>query len=228
MKARLSLLAGVVLATAACGEKAPSGPPGAALYEQLNCRVCHMVAGAGGRGGPDLTYVGFRHSQAWLEAFLKDPKAWRPETMMPDPHLSPGSIKNLADYLVSLKGQDYAASPPWDAPELRGDPKKRGHFLYARVGCIACHGKGGSGGYPNNNVAGGKIPALNGVSDTYTKDELKKKIRSGSKPVKANPAGAEPLVEMPAWGTVLKDDELDAVSDYLLSLKPGTAPASDW
>ena len=104
----------------------------------------------------------------------------------------------------------------------------KGRVIYARAGCVGCHGVGGAGGYPNNNVKGGLIPKLNVVFETYTKPEVIAKIKKGvPHPQKADAKGAEPLVWMPSWGEKLDDAELDAVASYLMTLRPGAAEKSD-
>lgn len=225
---RLSPLLIAAALAAACGPKGPPSSGGRAYYEALNCRVCHRIGSEGGLGGPDLTLVGFRKSKAWLDVWLTDPQAWRPATLMPNPHLSPAARSALVDYLSTLQGQAWGAQRPWDDPRYKSDPVQRGHVLFAKAGCIACHGRGGAGGYPNNNVPGGRIPALTSVAQTYTKAELVAKIARGSKPAKADPSGPEPLVFMPPWGQKLSPDEIDAVADYVLSLGRADPSKSDW
>jgi len=219
----------IVFAAAACGKSTtPGAPPGKAYYEALNCKACHRVGEDGGLGGPDLTYVGFRHSREWLDLWLKNPQGWRPGTIMPNPNLSDKARAALADYLSGLKGEAFAGAPPWDSPELKDKPVERGLMIYSRAGCIGCHGKDGAGGYPNNNVKGSAIPALSNVSATFTKEELTRKIKNGVKPEKADPGGPEPLVAMPPWGQVLKDDEVAAVVEYLFSLKPAHPSSTEF
>lgn len=224
-----ALVAAVVFLAAACGKPSGQGGPadaGQAYFKALNCRVCHRIGAEGGLGGPDLTMVGARRSKEFLDTFLKDPQAWKPGTLMPNPRLSDPARAALVGYLSGLKGQPWGGSKPWKDASLK-TPVERGHVLFARAGCIACHGRGGTGGQPNNNVAGGQIPALDKVASTYTKEELVRKITRGSIPAKKDPAGPEPLVRMPAWGETLSAEEISDVADYVLTLKPGTTSPSE-
>lgn len=225
-RATLAVLLPAVLA--ACSMKPPTGPvAGKAYFAQVGCASCHRVGAAGSAVGPDLTLVGFRHSSAWLETWLKDPAAWKPGTVMPNKQLSPAARGAIVSYLATLKGQDWPkGGRPWDG---EADPVAKGRLIFLRAGCVACHGQGGAGGYPNNNVAGGKIPSLAGAAERFSKAELVAKIRAGvPSPVKAAPQGADPLVFMPTWRDVLDEGEISAVADYVLTLKAGAAEKSDW
>lgn len=221
----------LVALLAACSQgPAPTGPgAGKAYFKQVGCASCHRVGSDGSATGPDLTFVGFRHTPEWLDLFLKDPQAWKPDTLMPNRRLPDEARKAIVEYLASLQGQD---APPgkrsWDEPSLLKDSVARGRVIYARAGCVACHGLGGQGGYPNNNVKGGQIPSLVKVADGYTKAELVAKIRRGVVPEKADPKGPEPLVRMPAWGQKLDDAELDALASYLLGLTPASSGSDGW
>jgi mono/diheme cytochrome c family protein len=94
---------------------------------------------------------------------------------------------------------------------------------------VACHGFGGKGGYPNPGAVGGAIPALNKAYEGFTKAELAAKIRAGvPEPQKADPNGPAPMVRMPSWGGYLTPAEIDAVAEFVLSLRPGEAAPSDW
>lgn len=218
MRRALCLLA---LLTAAC---APSEPvsQGRAYYAASSCRNCHRIGAEGRSAGPDLSFVGFRQSPEWLDLWLKDPKAWRPQTTMPDPRLSPTARRQIVLYLSELKGQDMKPRP-W---ESLTEPVAKGRLIFQRAGCIACHGPAGRGGYPNSNVPGREIPVLARTARTFTKAELVAKIRLGSTPQKEDASGPAPLVRMPAWGEVLSDSELEAVAEYLLTIKP-EGPVAD-
>lgn len=221
MRRALFLLA---LLACACGPAEPVSQ-GRAYYAASNCRSCHRIGAEGRSAGPDLSFVGFRQSPEWLERWLSGPKAWRPGTTMPDPRLSPTARREIVAYLSGLKGQDMKPRP-WDAV---ADPVAKGRLIFSRAGCVACHGPGGRGGYPNSNVPGREIPALSKTARTFTKPELVAKMRAGSRPLKEDPSGPEPLVRMPAWGEVFSDAELEALADYLLTLAPeGPAAVEEW
>jgi len=203
----------IVVLGAQCAEL-----PGRALFDAAGCRSCHSIGGVGGNAGPDLTLVGFRRSQEWLKLWLSDPKAWKPDTKMPNFRLSEFELNAVVDYLSQRRGDDFHGTWPWGVTGL--DTVAKGKIIYARAGCVACHGAQGRGGHPNNNVVGSEIPAVYKAAEGYTLEELKTRIRSGRFPEKKDPSGRQPLVWMPAWGQILKDGDIEAVAAYLMSLAP--------
>ena len=87
----------------------------------------------------------------------------------------------------------------------------------------------GVGGYPNNNVVGGVIPSINGVADTYSRDELIHKLRIGVRhPAMADPSGEEPLLYMPRWEAKLLREEIEDLADYLISLGGSSSGGGEW
>lgn len=78
---------------------------GQRIYQNQNCSVCHIINGIGGTTGPELTRVGARQPDiAWHVKHLKDPKSTMPNSAMPGyGHLPEQDLKELADYLVSLR-----------------------------------------------------------------------------------------------------------------------------
>ncbi len=202
---------------------------GEAAFVSYQCRRCHRVGFEGGDAGPDLSFAGFRKSREFLDAWLKNPAAWQPNTKMPNFHLPDATRANLAAYMATLKGEAYrSGTPPWEGPGMT--PAQKGAELFLRAGCVTCHAREGRGGLPNNNVPGGKVPALTEVGELYSRSELIDKIRIGVRhPAKADAAGPDPFLWMPAWGEVLSPAELEALADYLLSLYPNTASGDgDW
>jgi len=202
---------------------------GKGYFRGMGCYKCHRIGNEGASVGPDLTLVGFRKTPQWIDLWLKDPVSWKKNTVMPRFYFKDNVRAALVAYLSSLKGQDWNDKYPWNESGLLSDPVKRGEVIFNRAGCVACHGKAGKGGYPNNNVVGDKIPSLTLVADGYSKAELKEKIRKGvPKPNKNDPNGPEPMVSMPSWGQILKEDELGAVVEYLYSLRPSVPKSEQW
>ncbi len=78
--------------------------PGEAIYKAQGCSACHMIAGVGGKVGPDLSRVGGRHDNDWIEAQLKNPKSHNPQSIMPSfAKLSEKDLNDLAHYLAGLR-----------------------------------------------------------------------------------------------------------------------------
>jgi mono/diheme cytochrome c family protein len=80
---------------------------GAAIYEK-KCKVCHSIAGAGGpmaKTGGALDDAGSKHDEAWLQAYLKDPKSKMPTAKMPKVSLSDDEFSAVVAYMLTLKGK---------------------------------------------------------------------------------------------------------------------------
>ena len=77
----------------------------AAVFEK-KCKTCHSVAGVGGpkadKGGP-LDGIGKKHDDAWLRAYLTDPKSQKPDSKMPKLAIAPDEMDSIVKYLLSLK-----------------------------------------------------------------------------------------------------------------------------
>jgi mono/diheme cytochrome c family protein len=108
----------------------------------------------------------------------------------------------------------------------------RGRQLYEKYSCIACHGAGGIGGVYNANAqTGGMINGVRFVAETYTKEDLSKKILDGVPVVpKADPNGPSPPLAMPSYRGVIGVEEMRELVDYLYSLRPPGASkkATEW
>lgn len=93
-----------ILATAA-GVAGKELSKGQLLYQSLGCFTCHMINGIGGTTGPELSHVGMRKPDtAWHIKHLKDPRSVVPNSAMPPyGHLPEQDLKELANYMVTLK-----------------------------------------------------------------------------------------------------------------------------
>jgi cytochrome c oxidase subunit 2 len=87
---------------------------GQALFQSSSCALCHTIAGTPARGtvGPDLTHVASRPKLAagtlpnmpgHLAGWILDPQKIKPGAHMPQNSLNPEDLRNLLEYLESLK-----------------------------------------------------------------------------------------------------------------------------
>jgi ubiquinol-cytochrome c reductase cytochrome b subunit len=95
---------------------------GRTLYVQRQCGGCHNIKGqepqqraSDAPDAPDLTEVGLRHSTAWMHSYIEEPTRFHPNSKMPafgPPTLSHQEIEELAQYLSSLRGPNWATRQP--------------------------------------------------------------------------------------------------------------------
>ena len=77
---------------------------GEAVYKAQGCSACHIIAGVGGKVGPDLSTIGKVRDKEWIAVQLKSPKSHNPESIMPSfSKLSQKDLDDLADYLAGLR-----------------------------------------------------------------------------------------------------------------------------
>ncbi len=91
--------------------------------------------------GPDLDGIGARLRPRWIEQWLLDPKALRPQARMPRVLSTDGAearqqAADLAAFLIAGAG-DGASAEPERAPSGEASDGRR---LYDETGCAACHG----------------------------------------------------------------------------------------
>jgi cytochrome c oxidase subunit 2 len=87
---------------------------GRTQFLSLSCVNCHAVRGTGAVGtfGPDLSHLMSRDTLASgvipnsvenLRAWIKEPDAVKPGSLMPDMQLTPQQLDEVVTYLSSLK-----------------------------------------------------------------------------------------------------------------------------
>jgi sulfur oxidation c-type cytochrome SoxX len=165
---------------------------GKEVIEQRSCGACHKVLDRDGGIAPDLTYEGLQRDSNWIYDHFKDPKSRTPDSIMPTFRLPDADLKAMTAFLVSSKPQ-----PPVMTPA----------DMYKNL-CQRCHGEKGDGHGP-----------IAWYLDPYPRD-LTKAGFMNSKPldrlatsVKKGVAGTS----MPVWGSVLKDEQVDALLQYVFA-----------
>jgi mono/diheme cytochrome c family protein len=199
----------------------PSAGYGRQLFEEKNCIACHSIGGLGAKGGPDLLGETQRHSSGWLDEQLINPQMVYPGSTMPEYDLESNARKALIAFLGSATPEDARSILAGRGKALTAEEAaiEAGKQSFARFGCIGCHGLQLQGGVPNPNAQGGEVPSLLHASDDYTKDEVMEIIRNGKQPPVESTAKPAPPLYMPSWKTVLTNEDITRIADYLWSLQ---------
>jgi cytochrome c oxidase subunit 2 len=95
------VIALVALTVPACAQDTVD--QGKRYFMSNGCYGCHTVGKMGTPIGPDLSRVGSKYSRTYLEGWLRDPSAQRPNAHMPTLELSPQQVTDLAAFLSSLR-----------------------------------------------------------------------------------------------------------------------------
>ena len=123
--------------------KAASDPAaGASLYGESFCSSCHAVQNAagnlvGGDVGPELTRVGSKVKPEWLQAWLRNPRAYHSETAMPHYRLSDPQVATLSGFLIAKSDSDLLANVHLETATQ--EQIAHGKRLVSDYGCASCH-----------------------------------------------------------------------------------------
>ena len=201
--------------------------PGEFLLSEMNCVACHdaapeIKARLASRQSPKLGADGVRATPQWLRAFLADPQATQPGTLMPDtmtalpPEQRPDAAEALTHFLVSLQAPG--------APTGRGASvatMELGKRLYHTVGCVQCHAPTELPPGKENDAAAkdelGKLVSapLGDLARKFTVGELAAFLRD---PLKSRPSGRMPAMK-------LESGDAEAIAMWMLRAQmPGGAP----
>jgi len=129
--------------TAALSAKATSDPAaGASLYGESFCASCHAVQNAagnmvGGDVGPELTRVGSKVKPEWLQAWLRNPRAYDAGTAMPHYRLNDGQVATLSGFLLAKADSDFLANV--HLAVATPEQITHGKRLVSDYGCASCH-----------------------------------------------------------------------------------------
>jgi len=126
----------------AAAKSAPDPAAGASLYGESFCASCHAVQNAagnvvGGDIGPELTRVGNKLKPEWLHAWLKDPRNYDANTLMPHYRWTDQQLSLLTGYVQSKTDSDFLANVHLDS----ATPQQIAHgkALVTEYGCAVCH-----------------------------------------------------------------------------------------
>lgn len=183
------------------GEQSDAGKGGQLLLGELNCVSCHQPADASlaRKQAPVLDHVASRVRVGYLKKYLLDPQACKPGTTMPnlftdDPEKGP-KVEALVHFLAATGG----------IKQLKPDAKSiaLGKDLYAKVGCVVCHGPRNGAGLAEKTTS--IIVPLGDLQAKYSIASLSAFLEN---PHQVRPSGRMPQV-VPA-------KEAKDIANYLL------------
>ena len=199
--------------------KAAADPAaGASLYGESFCASCHAVQNAagnmvGGNVGPELTRVGNKVKPEWLQAWLRNPRAYDEGTAMPHYRFNDGQVATLSGFLLAKTDSDLLTNVHLDAPTP--EQIAHGKRLVSDYGCASCHEIAGikksENFAPELSRIGSKpvtqLIFLPGMQHTLP-DYIAGKIK--------NPRAFSPGLKMPQY--TLTPPQIDSLTTALLSL----------
>ncbi|MFO0793751.1 MAG: c-type cytochrome [Candidatus Brocadiaceae bacterium] len=174
---------------------------GRRLFDELGCHGCHETAGFGEDKnrmiGPSLRNIKNKIKPDWLTAWIKDPKAFRPTTRMPNFRLSEEESQAIAACLWQYADKKTITG---EMVALSGEQLSQGDFIFAQVGCMACHT------YANDALRG-FAPNLARIGEKINYEFLVDWIM--------NPKVKEPHTRMPNFR--LNQEKAHLIAGYLIT-----------
>lgn len=109
-------------------------------FTDLGCRACHSASRdeeSVRRRVPNLSEAGVKFKPDWVFEYLKDPRAYNPETRMPTLDITEQDRRRLTAYLMTLKdNSDIVES---EKLSTDGASLENGEKLVQLHGCYGCH-----------------------------------------------------------------------------------------
>lgn len=201
-------------------QKADLAEAGAGKLDDLGCLGCHTVDGKDEGFGPDLSRAGEKMNPEWIYAWIKDPKKYWPETVMPNLRVPDEDARLLAAYLASLKKEDAASS----TMDVTAELVEKGKILIRDKGCTGCHKTGDFAlGYnaPEHNGIGVKRVDELVFADTDIPHTLSDWLALKIKNPRAFNTSEMPTL-MPKFG--FNDEDTEALLTFLLSIREFNIP----
>ena len=163
---------------------------GERLVYDKSCMACHKLGKFDGGIAPDLSFEGLMRDEDWMMGHFRSPRSKISDSIMPAFGFTDNEYQAMTTYLASLK-----------TPPLVTNPAE----IYNSL-CSRCHGEKGDGH--------GQIAVY---LDPYPRDLTKvgfmnsKSLERFVTSIRNGVHGTS----MPAWGKVLRDDQIHAVLDHI-------------
>lgn len=212
---------------AALEKKPDTVDQGEVRFRQMFCTTCHPVAVTragetkliGGDIGPELTKVGSKVNPDWLVAWLRNPQAYMPHSLMPRYGWSDEDLFKVTRYILSkLTDPDLLS----DVPKLEAPHPEEiqlGQRLFLEKGCASCHvikGVSPQADFgPNLSNLGSKT--LSQLE--FSKAKIPRTLIAYIQAKITDPVSVNPAARMPQYH--LEPGHLEALTTALLSMTGG-------
>ncbi len=194
---------------------------GQRLFDRYACHNCHIAKGYedSRKVAPSLAIVGSKVNRQWLVQWLKKPKDYLPNTVMPDFLLSDDEVEHIADFLMTLRGEEEPLQPiewpDWAETSFDdlGDDEfdqvdammVKGQGVFGEAQCSICHSTvGASGGAVGG--ATGLCPDLVRITTKVNRNWLYRWIQ--------HPKALNANTQMPHFR--FTDEELRALVEFIV------------
>jgi mono/diheme cytochrome c family protein len=193
-------------------------------FRQMFCTDCHSLAVVragmtqliGGNIGPELTKVGSKVNDPWLVAWLRDPQAYLPHSIMPRFQWSDEDLYTVSQYIMTkLTDPDLLSDVPKLGPPT-ADEIHLGRQLFEEKGCASCHA---IKGVPPQHDFGPDLSELGGkkVSRLFFGDsKIPHTLTAYIQAKISDPLSVNPAARMPQYQ--LNKQDMDAITTALLSM----------
>jgi mono/diheme cytochrome c family protein len=213
----VSLAAAFLFLAAPPGRADPAA--GQALFEAQECQACHYTDGPAkektiedqlAKKGPELWYAGSKFQQAWLDAWLQDPKPIRPlkyntlaeENPGDHPKLAAEDAAAVTEFLMSL------TSDVVEAGVIKPKNNPKGRLIFSKkMPCSGCHQ------FPSKKAfTGGRSgPTLVGAGTRLNPDWIFAYLKHTQE--------FKPVRMMPVFDGILSEKDMKAVAAYVASFE---------
>jgi mono/diheme cytochrome c family protein len=204
---------------------------GEVRFRQMMCTTCHSLAVTragetkliGGEIGPELTKVGSKVNEAWLVAWLRNPKSYMEHADMPRYGWSDEDLYKVSQYVMNkLTDSDLMTNvPQLGAPS--DEEVKTGKRLFTEKGCASCHSLSGVGPQRDFGPDLTALGAKNASELEFGSAKIDHNLVSYLQAKLQDPLAVNPAARMPQYSWNQAD--LEAVTTALLS-QTGPAPTA--
>ena len=212
---------------AALEKKPDTVDQGELRFRQMFCTTCHSVAVTragetrliGGQIGPELTKVGSKVNPEWLVAWLRNPQAYMPHSLMPRYGWSDEDLYKVTRYILTkLTDPDLLTNvPKLEVPHP--EEIQLGQRLFLEKGCASCHvikGVSPQADFgPNLSNLGSKT--LSQLE--FSKAKIPRTLIAYIQAKITDPVSVNPAARMPHYH--LEPGHLEALTTALLSMTGG-------